>query len=106
MLPDPSQPPIKASTVIRNIGQLITLAQQPIPEATGALQIISDAALAVSNGVIVWIGSDDAAEPMFQQDTGHKADGITIVDAQGVVVTTGFVDSHASAGHEIQTKEP
>jgi len=94
MLPDPSQPPIKASTVIRNIGQLITLAQQPIPEATGALQIISDAALAVSNGVIVWIGSDDAAEPMFQQDTGHKADGITIVDAQGVVVTPGFVDSH------------
>src|SRR5260370_26817678 len=94
MTSDPSQPPVKAGTVIRNIGQLVTIAQQPIAEATGPLQVISNAALAVHDGMIVWIGSNDLVETMFQQDTGSRADGITIVDAQGVVVTPGFVDSH------------
>jgi len=94
MTPEPSQSPIKASTVIRNIGQLITIAQHPIDGAAGPLQVIAHAALAVHDGVIVWIGSDNDAEPMFQQDTDLGADGITIVDAQGVVVTPGLVDSH------------
>src|SRR6266568_522142 len=78
MMPDPgpdtSQPGIKASTVIRNIGQLVTVAQQPIPGANGPLQVISHAALAVRHGVIVWIGPD--------------------IDAEGAVVTPGLVDSH------------
>src|SRR5215472_12346126 len=91
---DPSQPPIQASTVIRNIGQLITLAQRPIAGATGELQIISNAAIAVHEGNIVWIGSNDRVELMFQHDIGSDSDGIIIVDAQGVVVTPGFVDSH------------
>jgi imidazolonepropionase len=91
---DPSQPPIQASTVIRNIGQLVTVAQEPIAGATGALQVISNAAIAVHDGVIVWIGPNDHVEPMFQHDTDSSADGITIIDAQGVVVTPGFVDSH------------
>lgn len=94
MTSDPSQPPVKASTVIRNIGQLVTIAQQPIAEATGPLQVISNAALAEHDGMIVWIGSNDLVETMFQQDTGSRADGVTIVDARGVVVTPGFVDSH------------
>jgi imidazolonepropionase len=94
MKPDPSQPPIQATTVIRNIGQLVTIAQQPIAGATGALQVISDAAIAVNDGVIVWIGPNDRFEPMFQQDANSSLDGITIVDAQGVVITPGFVDSH------------
>jgi imidazolonepropionase len=94
MKPDPSQPPIQASTVIRNIGQLVTVAQQPIAGATGPLQVLSGAALAVHDGVIVWIGLNNDVEPMFQHDTDSSADGITIVDAQGVVVTPGFVDSH------------
>ena len=91
---DPTQPSIQASTVIRNIGQLVTIAQQPIDGATGVLQVISDAAIAVHDGIIVWIGPDDRVEPMFQHDTNSNVDGITIVDAQGVVVTPGFVDSH------------
>ncbi len=94
MIPDPSQPPIKASTVIRNIGQLVTVAQESIAEATGPLQVISNAAIAVHDGMIVWIGSNDLVEPMFQQDADSSTDGITIVDAQGIVVTPGFVDSH------------
>ncbi len=94
MMPDPSPPRIQANMVIRNIGQLVTIAQQPIPGANSALQVISDAALAVHNGTIVWIGPDDDAEPMFYHDTGSPQDGITIVDAQGAVVTPGLVDSH------------
>ena len=94
MVPDPSQPPVQANIVIRNIGQLVTIAQQPIPEATSPLQVIADAALAVHDGVIVWIGSNDDAEPMFQHDDDLKSNGITIVDVQGGVVTPGLVDSH------------
>jgi len=94
MMSDPSQPGIQASTVIRNIGQLVTVAQQPLPEASGQLQVIVDAALAVHEGKIVWIGHDDDAEPLFQHDATAPKDGITIVDAQGAVVTPGLVDSH------------
>lgn len=94
MMPDPSLPRVKASTVIRNIGQLITVAQQPINGATGPLQIIPDAAIAVYKDTISWIGPDDNAEPMFLQSTGASKDGIAIIDAQGVVVTPGLVDSH------------
>jgi imidazolonepropionase len=89
-----SQPPIQASTVIHNIGQLVTVAQQHIAGATGVLQVLSDAAVAVRDGVIVWIGPNDHVEPMFQHDPGSDDDGITIVDAQGVLITPGFVDSH------------
>src|ERR1700736_3403482 len=94
MMPDPSQPRIQADTVIRNIRQLVTIAQQPIPEAAGQLQIISDAAIAAHHGEIVWIGRDDEAEPMFKHDTTGKPREITIIDAQGAVVTPGLVDSH------------
>jgi imidazolonepropionase len=94
MHPDSIQSPIQANTVIRNIGQLITVAQQPIIGASGVLQVITNAAVAVHNGVIVWIGSDDQVELMFKSDSTSEDNGITIVDAQGVVVTPGFVDSH------------
>src|SRR5579863_2010801 len=100
IMPDPDtdtdapQPPIQANMVIRNIGQLVTIARQPIAGASGPLQVIDDAALAVHDGRIVWIGPDDDAEPMFQHDALSHTDGITIVDAQGAVVTPGLVDSH------------
>ena len=98
MLRDPNQSRIEASTVIRNIGQLVTVAQQPLVGASGSLQVIPDAAIAVHHGIIVWIGPDDDAEPMFQHDSDGKQQGepgeITLVDAQGAVVTPGLVDSH------------
>src|SRR5258708_11323017 len=96
MLPDPFQPQLKIhpSTVIRNIGQLVTVAQNPISGATGVLQIIEHAALAVHNGVITWIGRDDDTGPLFLQDPAENKEGINLVDAQGAVITPGFVDSH------------
>jgi imidazolonepropionase len=90
---DPVRPEIQASTVIRNIGQLVTIAQQPLPGASGALQIIAHAALAVHGGKIVWIGPDDDAEPLFQPKQTHS-DGITVIDAEQKVITPGLVDSH------------
>ncbi len=95
MQPEPSERSttrILASTVIRNIGQLVTVAQQPLAGANGPLQVIDNAALAVYNGIIAWVGSDNDAEPLFQQVT--TAQDIAIVDAQGAVITPGFVDSH------------
>jgi imidazolonepropionase len=96
MLLDSSQPTKKilASTVIRNIGQLITIAQQPVPGAGGPLQILERAAVAIHKGIIVWIGPDQEDEPEFLADPEEHSDGITIIDAQGLVVTPGLVDSH------------
>src|SRR2546421_4289210 len=94
MMADPTQPRIQANMVIHNIGQLVTLAQQPLPGAYGPLQVIDNAAMAVLNGNIVWIGREGEYEPMFHYDTQAPQDGITIVDAQGAVVTPGLVDSH------------
>lgn len=90
---DPVRPEIQASTVIRNIGQLVTVSQQPLPGASGVLQVIANAALAVHEGQIVWIGPDDDAEPLFQDDH-MRSDGIAIIDAEQKVITPGLVDSH------------
>src|SRR5947209_9099082 len=94
MMADPTQPRIQANMVIHNIGQLVTLAQQPLPGAYGPLQVIDNAAMAVLNGNIVWIGREGEYEPMFHYDTQAPQDGITIVDAQGAVITPGLIDSH------------
>lgn len=91
---------IQADTIIRHIGQLVTVAQSPIPGASGMLQVLSNAALAVHNGQIVWLGLDGEAEQML----AHYSSATTtsdaalpqtdIIDAQGAVVTPGLVDSH------------
>ncbi len=95
MLSDPSQPPpILADTLIRHIGQLVTLAQQPLPHASGSLQIISNAALAVHNGRITWIGSDDEVPALFLHASSNPTQDRTTIDANGLVVTPGLVDSH------------
>lgn len=91
---DEAQPTVQANLVIRNIKQLVTVAQQPIAGASGPLQIIKNAAVAVHNGGIVWIGADDDAGPLFTHDAEAPQDGIVVIDAQQVVVTPGLIDSH------------
>ncbi|HLI09061.1 MAG TPA: imidazolonepropionase [Ktedonobacteraceae bacterium] len=93
MISEPSQLQT-ADMVVRNIGQLVTVAQHPIAGANGTLQIISDAALAVHHGKIVWIGPDDEAGPFFEHHTGAPKQEIVVVDAQKKVITPGLVDSH------------
>jgi imidazolonepropionase len=90
MLPDPTHLP--PTTVIRNIGQLLTIAQKPVPEASGPLHIIEDAAIAVQHGTISWLGRDEDAARLFQPELANES--LTIIDAQHAVVTPGFVDSH------------
>ncbi len=85
---------IQANTIIRNIGQLVTMAQQPIQGATGQLQILENAAIAVYNGSIVWLGPDTSTTSLFFQDIDANTDDIPAIDAHGAVVTPGFVDSH------------
>lgn len=96
MMPDPLQPPerIQANMVIRNIGQLVTVAQQPVAGASGPLQVIENAVIALHDGVIVWLGSAGENEPMFQHNADMTVSEITTIDAQGMVVTPGLVDSH------------
>ena len=85
---------IEADTVLRHIGQLVTLAQQPLPHASGPLQIIPNAAIAVQNGRITWIGSDDEAALLFRHPSPDPSQAITLIDAGGIVITPGLVDSH------------
>lgn len=95
-MPDPLRTParIQANMVIRNIGQLVTVAQQSVAGASGPLQVINNAAVALHDGVIVWLGPDNVSEPMFQHDADISVSEITTIDAQGMVVTPGLVDSH------------
>jgi imidazolonepropionase len=64
------------ATVVRNIGQLIT-------NSDSSLGIIENAALIFENGKVQWIGPNNSAP---------AAD--SSIDAEGGVVTPGFVDSH------------
>nr|BBH89817.1 imidazolonepropionase [Thermosporothrix sp. COM3] len=94
---DPYQKPpttILASTVIRNIKQLVTVAQAPIEGASGPLQVLEQAVIAVHKGSIVWIGQEGVNEPHFVADNPEDSNGITLIDARGAVITPGFVDSH------------
>ena len=68
-----------SSTVIRNIGQLIT-------NSDPDLGAINSAALIIEAGKVIWVGANSAAP---------AAD--TEIDAAGGVVTPGFVDSHTHA---------
>jgi imidazolonepropionase len=92
---------IQASTIIRHIGQLVTVAQHPIAGASGTLQVVSDAALAVLAGQIVWLGLDSEAEQSLAyygketiRNAGPTPTETSIIDAHGAVVTPGLVDSH------------
>lgn len=93
-MPEEAQPVVQANLVIRNIKQLITVAQTPIAGAYGPLQIIDNAAIAAHNNRITWVGADSDTGPLYRHDTGAALDGITTVDAQGAIVTPGLVDSH------------
>ncbi|GCE28303.1 imidazolonepropionase [Dictyobacter alpinus] len=83
---------LQARAIVRNIGQLVSIAQAPIVGASGSLQVYTNAAIIVDNeGAISWIGPDHEIDELLacsEQQT------VNIVDAYGCVVTPGFVDSH------------
>jgi len=79
---------LRATLVVRNIGQLVTVAQRPIADAMGRLGVIERGALAAADGTILWVGRADGLDAAV--DTAGAAN----VDAGGQVVTPGLVDSH------------
>jgi len=73
------------STLITNIGELVTNAPTAAPEdGPGPFQAFSGAALVVDGGRIAWTG------PAARAPAADE-----IVDARGRAVLPGFVDSHA-----------
>ncbi len=76
---------IRTDFVLRDIGQLLTMDGN----GSAGIGLLTHAALAVSDGKVVWTGSDKDLETYctLQSDT-------EIVSAGGSVVTPGFVDSH------------
>ncbi len=82
---------IQADLAVRRIGLLATLAG-PTPRtgaAMGDLALVRDAAIAVANGRIAWVG----AEADFSSAVS-VASGASELDAQGAAVVPGFVDAH------------
>jgi imidazolonepropionase len=84
----PASALIKADLVIRNIGQMVTIAQSALLGAEGRLKVIERGALAARLGRIVWLGAESALDQVVDY---HNAD---VLDAEGRPATPGFVDSH------------
>src|SRR5262249_3033116 len=78
-------PTATADCVIHNIGQLATIAAS----APDGLGLLTHTALAALRGQIVWIGADTE-----WRNSIHLAPQAIVIDAQGRLVTPGFVDSH------------
>ena len=81
----------KATLLIKNIGQLLTMAG-PVPRVgndMNDLGLIENGGIAVAGDEILAVGESDKVE-------GHAplAEGCTVIDANGMVVTPGFIDPH------------
>ena len=82
----------RADFLLRNIGELLTLAGPSRARRgrdAGRLSIMENAAVAALDGKIVWTGPSEAAEEEIE-----PADDLNAYDAAGRVVTPGLVDSH------------
>ncbi len=81
----------KATLLIKNIGQLVTMAG-PVPRIGDQLcdiGIIEHGGIAAAGNEILRVGESDDVE-------GHSplAEGCTVIDAAGAVVTPGLIDPH------------
>jgi imidazolonepropionase len=78
---------ITYDTVIRHIGQLLTMESdgpKKGPEMN-VLDVRTSAAIAIKDGNVAWIGSDKDSETLSAN---------TVIDAKGRLVTPGLVDPH------------
>lgn len=88
-----------------NIGQLLLPASSPRPlkgEEMKHLHVIENAALAVKEGRVAWIG---------RSEEGEKLEALSYLDVQGKVISPGLVDPHThfvfagSREHELALKQ-
>lgn len=83
--------PKKATLLVKNIGQLVTMAG-PVPRIGDQMKnlgLIKNAGIATSREEIVAVGESDEVERSIPM-----AEGGTVVDAGGAVVTPGLIDPH------------
>lgn len=81
----------KATLLIKNIGQLVTMAG-PSPRIgtdLSDLGLIENGGIAVAGEEILVVGESDQV-----QGRAPLAEGCMVIDARGMVVTPGFVDPH------------
>ncbi|MGI9584945.1 MAG: imidazolonepropionase [Acidimicrobiia bacterium] len=75
----------EASLVVRAIGELVT----NDADNEGLLGVVSDAAIVISGGHILWVGAE--------QDLPEQFRTLAALDVAGAAVLPGFVDSHTHA---------
>ena len=81
----------KATLLIKNIGQLITM-EGPAPrigKEMSELGMIENGGIAVAGNEILFVGDSDKV-----QGKSELAEGCTVIDAKGMVVTPGLIDPH------------
>lgn len=81
----------KATLLIKNIGQLVSMAG-PVPRLgkdMNNLGLIANGGVAVAGEEILAVGPTDKVE-----GNTPLAEGCTVIDAKGMVVTPGFIDPH------------
>lgn len=81
----------KATLLIKNIGQLVTM-QGPVPRLGDQMKdigLIEKGGVAIAGSEILAVGTSADVE-------GHAplAEGCTVIDAKGAVVTPGLIDPH------------
>ncbi|MCK4605973.1 MAG: imidazolonepropionase [candidate division Zixibacteria bacterium] len=85
-------PPVKKATLlIKNIGQLITM-DGPVPRLGDQMMnlgLIENGGVAAAGDEILAVGKSDDVE-----GKAPLAEGCTVINAHGAVVTPGFIDSH------------
>lgn len=81
----------KATLLIKNIGQLITMAGE-VPRTGNSMNdlgLIENGGVAVAGEEILYVGESEVV-----QGKAELAEGCTVIDAKGMVVTPGFIDPH------------
>ncbi|HUV31883.1 MAG TPA: imidazolonepropionase [Acidobacteriota bacterium] len=84
-------PKKKATLLIKNIGQLITMSG-PVPRLGGQMSdigLIENGGVAVAADEILLVGKSDEVE-----GRATLAESCTVIDAGGAVVTPGLIDPH------------
>lgn len=81
----------KATLLIKNIGQLITM-EGEIPrlgDSMNDLGLIENGGIAVAGEEVLAVGKSDVVEGQTE-----LAEGCTVIDAHGMVATPGLIDPH------------